>query len=325
MWSEARLKTYGDLLQNFPFRYIDRTQYAKIKDLHPEMAAIQVKGKIMRVEEAGTGRGKRLVAHLVDETGVLELVWFKGQKWVKPKLLSGQEFVVFGKPTLFGTKLNMAHPEFELLKKMQQSVQAALEPVYSSTEKLSARGLNSKGIANLQKALVPQIKGRLPETLPASLVAKYRLMPREQAYFQVHFPGKPEYLKMARYRLKFDEFFFIQLQMLRQKVALNLKLKGIPFETVGEAFNTFYKEHLPFPLTGAQKRVVKEIRADVGSGRQMNRLLQGDVGSGKTLVALLSTLIAIDNGYQAAVMAPTEILANQHLETFSEMLPSHGY
>lgn len=318
--SEIGIKTFGDLLAFYPFRYIDRTRFHKVRDLTAELPHVQLKGTIIKVEELGPPKGRRLVAHFKDESGTIELVWFKGQKWVKPKLKLGKVFVVFGKANLFGSKWNMAHPDLEELEVMQRKLTSALEPVYSSTETLSSRGLNSKGLAKLTKALLAQIKNRVPEVLSEDLRSRWNLLSREAAMFHLHAPQNTELLKRARDRMKFEELFFLQLRLLKQKVNIRAKLLGHTFGEVGEYVNTFYREHLPFDLTGAQKRVLKEIRFDMGHGQQMNRLLQGDVGSGKTLVALISMLIALDNGYQAAIMAPTEILANQHFETISEFL-----
>lgn len=320
---ELRIETYGQLLDHFPFRYIDRSKFEEIADVHPESPHVQLRGILVRVEEYGHGKNKRLSAVLKDDTGKIELVWFKGVNWVKPKLHVGREYVVFGKPSLFQLKLNIAHPEIEQAA-TTPTRQAALEPVYSSTEKLTAKGLNSKGILKLMKVLVSQIAGKVPEVLPASLISKYQLLSREASYREIHQPSSEELKKKAVGRLKFEEFFMAQLHVLKQKFALQQQLKGIPFPVVGDHFHAFYNEHLPFPLTGAQKKVLKEIRHDVGSGRHMNRLLQGDVGSGKTMVALLTMLIALDNGYQTTLLAPTEILANQHNEGISEYLAPLG-
>ncbi len=320
---ELSIHTYGQLINHFPFRYIDRSKIHKIKDIRSSEAHIQLKGKIVRVSEAGVKQAKRLIAYLQDDTGEIELVWFKGAKWVKPKLIIGKEFIVFGKPTQFNNSYNLVHPDFEE-KPMANEQVAMLQPVYHSSEKANATGLNTKGIEKLTKTIVPLLKNNIPETLSHSLVQELKLMPREIAYQQIHHPSSVEYLKKAIFRLKFEEFFFLQLRILKQKVVQQKKLKGFVFGKVGESFNEFYTKKLPFELTNAQKRVVKEIRQDLGSGKHMNRLLQGDVGSGKTLVGLLAMLLAKDNGYQSLLMAPTEILATQHFTTISKYLEGTG-
>lgn len=321
--AEIGVKTFGDMLNYFPFRYVDRSEFVKIRNLRADMQYVQMRGKIIRIREVGQGKGKRLTAVLKDESGELELVWFKGQKWMRDKLISGGEFIVFGKPSIFAGKWNMAHPEVEDVRKMTKKL-SGLEPVYSTTETLTSRGLNSKGIAKLAHALVPQIKGKLPEVLSQKLLNKMNLISREAAYFNLHAPQNPDVLKRSHDRMKFEELLFLQLRILKQKVNTKSKLKGFVFGQVGELVNTFYKEILPFDLTGAQKRVLKEIRVDMANGEHMNRLLQGDVGSGKTLVALIAMLIALDNGFQAAIMAPTEILAQQHFESISEFVEKLG-
>jgi len=321
---ELKIKTYGDLLFHFPFRYVDRSNFQKIKDLLPDQSGVQLLGKLVSVSETGFKQSKRLVAVLRDETGSIELVFFKGIQWLKPKLIIGKEFIVFGKTTRFGARLNITHPEIESAVRLRERTQVAWEPVYSSTEKLNVKGLHSRGIAKLQKVLVPLIRGKIAESLSPAIVQQYGLVGREEALYQLHLPSNPEALKRARKRLIFEELFFVQLMLLRTKVINAKKLNGIRFPEIGNYFNTFYKEHLPFELTGAQKRVLREIRKDVGSGKQMNRLLQGDVGSGKTLVGLLAMLIGLDNNCQTAMMAPTEILANQHYQTMVELLEPIG-
>ena len=320
---ELGIYTYEQLLSYYPFRYIDRSKVHQIKNINSSEIHVQLKGKITRISEAGEKRGKRLIAQLQDATGSIELVWFKGIKWVKPKLSIGKEYTIFGKPSQFSNSYNLVHPEFEE-RQINQPIQASLQPVYSSTEKANSSGLNSKGIAKITKALVLQIAGHIPETLSHRVMNEMKLISKEKALREIHFPTNAENLKKAIYRLKFEEFFFLQLRLLKQKVVQEQKLKGFVFETIGESFNTFYNTKLPFELTNAQKRVVKEIRHDMGTGKHMNRLLQGDVGSGKTLVGLLSMLIAKDNGFQSLLMAPTEILATQHYATILNYLEGTG-
>ncbi len=317
---ELRIKTFGDLLLHYPFRYVDRTRFSTINELTPDSPQVQLKGLLIKVEEMGFKTSKRLVAVLKDDTGLLELVWFKGISYVKPKLQIGREYLAFGKPSMFQMKLNMVHPDMELFSKAGSEASPALEPVYPSTEKLSERGLNSKGIGKLTKALVFLMKGKVNNVLPDELRGQYNLLSREESLRQLHLPQSAELLRRAINRMKFEEFFFIQLMLLRQKNTQQQKLKGIPFLKVGDLFHAFYKHHISFELTGAQKRVIKEIRNDMGSNQQMNRLLQGDVGSGKTMVALLCSLIAMGNGYQVALMAPTETLASQHAESIGNDL-----
>lgn len=323
MKKELGIYTYEQLVNHFPFRYIDRSKIHKIKDVNSAETFIQLQGKITRVNETGVKRANRLVAYLQDDTGEIELVFFKGIKWVKPKLVIGKEFIVFGKPTQFNNSFNLVHPDFEQKVNTNNQI-SALQPVYSSSEKANATGLNSKGIEKLTKTIVPLLRQNIPETLSITLLQELKLMPRELAYQQIHLPTNAELLRKAIFRLKFDEFFFLQLRILKQKVVQEQKLKGFVFEKVGDSFNTFYTQKLPFELTNAQKRVVKEIRNDLGSGKHMNRLLQGDVGSGKTLVGLLAMLIAKDNGYQSLLMAPTEILATQHYSTIAKYLEGTG-
>jgi ATP-dependent DNA helicase RecG len=317
---ELQIFTYFDLLQHYPFRWVDRSQYYTISQIASDQAEIQVIGKITQVGEVGEGHAKRLVAQFEDETGSTELVWFKGIKWVKPTIKLNQPIVIYGKPSEFRQSYNFVHPEMEALEDHQKSLLTGLQPVYSSTEKLSNKGLSSKGFLKLMQTLLPQVLGQLPETLSDELLLQHNFMPINEAYKIIHFPPETETLKRAQMRLKFDEFFFIQLALLNQKNLHKANYRGAVFEKVGEHFNTFYEKYLPFVLTGAQKRVLKEIRADVRTGRHMNRLIQGDVGSGKTVVALLSMLMALDNGYQACLLAPTEILATQHYNGLKELL-----
>ncbi len=320
---ELGIATFGDLLFHFPFRYIDRSRFHTVREVLGEPEAhpqVQLRGRIGPPRIAGEKQGRRLVATLTDGTGSLELVWFKGIRWVQQALRPGEEYIVFGRAASFKGKANLAHPELELASTWEGGLEAALQPVYSTTEKLVARGLTSRAIWKLQKALLPQIGGQLPENLSAELIQWLGGISREEAMRQVHAPSDAQRLEAARRRLKFEELFFIQLGLLRQKQLTQQQVRGHVFAQVGDLLSRFHEQHLPFPLTGAQKRVVKEIRKDLGSGHQMNRLLQGDVGSGKTLVGLLSMLIALGNGFQAALMAPTEILAQQHFATLSRML-----
>ncbi|TNF24053.1 MAG: ATP-dependent DNA helicase RecG, partial [Bacteroidetes bacterium] len=319
---EFGIRTYNDLLHHFPFRYVDRTQFHQINSIESDEADIQLLGRVASVKTVGQNRGQRLVADFTDGTGVIELIWFKGIKWIKPKLQPGVDYVVFGKPTRYRNTYNLVHPEFETLESQQKRVANALQAVYPSSEKAKAKNLDSKGISRLMNTLVGQLpgKGHIAELYGSEFRQIHHLISREEALVNVHFPKDVETLRKARYRLKFDELFFIQLRLLKLKLINQTKFKGAVFAEVGELVNRFYSECLPFDLTNAQKRVVREIRHDLGSGRQMSRLVQGDVGSGKTIVALMSMLLAVDNGYQAALMAPTEILAEQHFATISKLL-----
>ncbi|MBL7980477.1 MAG: ATP-dependent DNA helicase RecG [Flavobacteriales bacterium] len=317
---DLSIGTYGELLQHFPFRYVDRSVFHCVREINEELTQVQLRGVIGPLKMLGEKQGRRLAVQFTDATGSIELVWFKGIRWLQTSLKPGQEYVVFGKPTVFNGRFNLAHPELELAATWDQGLDVALQPVYSTTEKLTARGLTSRAIWKLQKALLPTVMGQLPETLSRELLDLVGGVGREEAFRQVHAPQDRTKLDAAVRRLKFEELFFIQLQLLKQKLLLQQSLRGNVFTQVGEHFNRFYHHHLPFELTGAQKRVVKEIRKDMGTGRQMNRLVQGDVGSGKTVVSLLSMLIALDNGFQAALMAPTEILAQQHFHSISRML-----
>lgn len=317
---ELGIKTYGDLLQHLPFRYIDRTRFHTVSEIVSDIGAVQLKGEITRVQEIGVGKKQRLTAQFQDDTGTIELVWFKGAKWIKSKLHYGKTYVVYGRPSRYGGRWNMPHPEIEDAKAHAAKGLPRFQPVYSSTEKLGGRGLNSAGIARLVRPMLPEIKGRIHETLPESLLRRLKFPGKDDAYHELHAPTDLETVERSRQRLKFEELLFLQLLLLIRKRQVTTELPGVRFEEVGELFNRFYEEHLPFDLTDAQKRVVKEIRTDVNTGRHMNRLLQGDVGSGKTIVALLCALLAIDNGFQVAIMAPTEILATQHFESFSDLL-----
>jgi ATP-dependent DNA helicase RecG len=317
---ELKIFTFEDLLYYFPYKYIDRSKFYQIRDLIPELPHIQLKGKIIGFEQIGGGRKKRLVAYFTDGTGTLELVWFKGLSYIQKNLQLNKEYIVFGKPGYFGGKYNIIHPEIEDSIKNQNVINAKLQAHYSTTEKLKKNYLSSRAIAKLINNLLLQIKDKIKETLPDYLIQKYKLISLQEALFNIHFPQNAEILKRAIYRLKFEELFYIQLNILQKRSIRLNKFNGFVFSKVGDFFNQFYEKNLPFELTNAQKRVLKEIRKDVGSGKQMNRLLQGDVGSGKTLVALMSMLIALDNGFQACIMAPTEILANQHFETLKAFL-----
>lgn len=316
---ELGIATYGDLLQHYPFRYVDRTRFHSVQEV-TEDQPVQLRGVLKDVAIIGLKQARRLTARLVDPTGTIELVWFKGIRWVQPTLKEGTEYVVYGKASRFRDRFNLAHPEIETVQQWEQHPASSLQPVYSTTEKAAAKGLHSKGLARLMEALLPQVKGALPETLSAPLVDMLGGITREQAVISVHAPADDRWLEAATRRLKFEELFLIQLRLLHQKQLMQQDVRGNVFGQVGALFNGFYNEHLPFALTDAQKRVVKEVRRDMGGGRQMNRLVQGDVGSGKTVVALLSMLIALDNGFQAAMMAPTEILAQQHFRGLSKLV-----
>ena len=311
---EAGISSYEDLLFYFPYKYIDRSRFYKVAEVTGDMPYIQLKGRILFFDTVGEGRTRRLIGKFTDGTGTIDLVWFKGINYVMDKIKTGVDYIVFGKPTEFGHIYNIPHPDIDTLDQADK-VANGLTPFYNTSEKMKKSFLNSRAIQNLQYTLLSGLNWTLPETLPPAVLNRIRMMPFPEAIRNVHFPESVDKLRKAQLRLKFDELFFIQLNILRSSNLRKLKLKGIVFPSVGDYFNTFYKEYLPFELTNAQKRVVREIRADMGSGRQMNRLLQGDVGSGKTLVALLSMLLAVDNHCQACMMAPTEILATQHYAT----------
>jgi len=317
---ELNIFIFRDLLYYFPYKYIDRTRFYKIDELDPDLPFVQIRGVIKGYSTEGHGTGKRLVADFQDETGTLKLIWFKGGKWITGNYTPGVEFIVFGKPGVFNGTVNIIHPEIEAADKLAERINSALQAQYSTTEKLKNQFVTSKTISKLIGNMLKQIKTRLPETLPVYVASRYKLMELHDALHKIHFPANPDELEKARYRLKFEELFYIQLNLIRFKTNRSLKYNGFVFSSIGDNFNNFYYNNLPFTLTEAQKRVMKEIRKDLGSGKQMNRLLQGDVGSGKTLVALMSMLIALDNGYQACIMAPTEILANQHYQTISKLL-----
>ncbi len=317
---ELGITTFGDLLVYYPFRYIDRSKFNKISDIDSDQSFVQIRGKIVHFETIGKNRATRLVATFKDSSGYINLIWFQGLKWIKEKIKDNTEYIVFGKPTFYNKSFNIIHPEIEEIETEQDIIAKGLQPFYSSTEKLRVIGLNSKGIAKLTRNLIDNIKGSLNETLPEYLIQRLKCLSREEAFANIHFPANHIILEKARTRLKFEELFFIQLRLMMAKIVRNIKSKGHKFSIIGNTFNDFYYNHLPFELTNAQKKVIKEIRADVATGKQMNRLLQGDVGSGKTLVALMSMLMAVDNGFQACLMAPTEVLACQHYDTISNML-----
>ena len=316
---EAGIFTFGDLLNYFPFRYVDKTSFQTVRDIAHIEGAVQLKGKIAGLKEVGAGRAKRLEAKFQDETGSIDLVWFKGAKWIKQKLATLPNVIVYGKPKTYGTKINIAHPDLEVLTG-SEIPQSGLQAVYHSGEKLSLLGFSTKGIENSIAQLLPHIKNQIEETLPQRILGELNLMGKEKAYYEIHAPQSQDLAQRATFRLKFEELFFLQLELLMRKLITQKKIKGIPLPKIGDVFNDFFKNRLPYTLTNAQKKVIKEIKADIGTGMHMNRLLQGDVGSGKTLVALMVMLIAIDNGYQTCIMAPTEILANQHLVTINEFL-----
>ena len=315
---ELSIHNFEHLLNYFPFRYIDRSKFYKVSQISSTSTYIQLKGKISNIQQIGQQRGKRLTATFTDDTGTIELVWFRGTKWIKESIIPNTEYVLFGKPALFNHKYNIAHPEIEAEDK--EDLGESLQPFYNSTEKLKNKGLGNKAIGTLTKNLLIRAEGILSETLPQEIIGNLKLIPKDKALKNIHFPADPQILSRAQSRLKFEELFYIQLKLLRHKINRNQKFKGNVFTNVGKHLNDFYTQNLPFELTNAQKRVIKEIRNDLGSGQQMNRLLQGDVGSGKTLVAIMSMLIALDNGFQACIMAPTEILARQHSKSISKML-----
>jgi len=318
---ELRIYVYRDLLTYYPFRYVDRTKVYGISEITEDLAPMQLRGVIEKMEVVGAKQAKRLVALLRDHTGTVELVWFKGHSWMAQKLQIGVEYIVFGKPTYFNGRPNLAHPDIETVTTEILNQQSAFQAVYNSTEKLKLRGLDSEGIRRAVRGLLMQLQSQqFTESLSDEVMEDHRLISRYRALKQIHQPENAEQVKDAELRIKFEELFYIQLRLLRlNKVRANT-VRGFVFSRVGQNFNTFFNTYLPFELTGAQKRVLKEIRLDMGSGRQMNRLLQGDVGSGKTLVALMSMLLAIDNGFQTSLMAPTEILAQQHFHTFKDLL-----
>ena len=318
--AEAGIFTFRDLIYYFPYKYIDKTRFYKVKELDTDMQHVQIRGKIRRFSTDGAGPGRRLTADFYDETGMVRLVWFKGQKWILNTYKPETEYIIFGKPTLFSGAFNIVHPEVEEAYKRAARVASALEAQYSTTEKMKDHFLHSRAIAKLMAKAFTMPGFRFPETLPPAVIAPLKLMSLHDALFRIHFPDSNNDIENARFRLKFEELFYIQLNLLRYKGNRTKNTHGFVFSIVGERLNSFYANNLPFALTGAQKRVIREIRADLGSGRQMNRLLQGDVGSGKTMVALMSMLIGADNGYQGCLMAPTEVLAMQHFSSISKFV-----
>ena len=318
--AELGISTFAHLLVYFPFRYVDRSEFLPIGEISANTPLVQVKGKLIALQQMGTGRSKRMVGYIQDDTGVLELVWFQGLKWIQQKLKINKEYVAFGKPTEFNGKMNMAHPEIEDIKSFRENAVKGIQPVYNVTEKLRKNFINPKVLAKITHYLVELARGKVPETLPSYLVEDTNLVSLEEAFINIHHPESHDKLRQASRRLKFDELFHIQLRNVKLKNRRNIEYNGYLFPEIGQSFNQFYKHHLPFELTGAQKRVIKEIRSDLNAGKQMNRLLQGDVGSGKTMVALMIALIAMDNGYQTAFMAPTETLAIQHYNTIEKFL-----
>ena len=318
---ELQIFTIGDLLQTYPFRYIDRTKFHKVRELHSDMIGAQVLGRLMSLQEIGEKRSRRLVGQFKDDTGMMELVWFQSISWLKKGLKVGAAYIIYGKPTEFNGLISITHPEMELYQQQGKKVgNMTMQPVYSSTEKLKKFNLDSKGIQKLQQTALEITLRSIQETLPQYILEKFQFLSLQQALLSIHFPQNEALMKAAINRLKFEELFFIQLRLLKNKQLNTQRYKGHLFNQVGDKFNRFFNERLPFPLTNAQKRVVREIRLDCNTGAQMNRLVQGDVGSGKTVVALMSMLLAIDNGYQACMMAPTEILATQHYNGLKELL-----
>ena len=320
---ELEIESYEEMLYHIPYKYIDRSKIYSIAELNAHLPYIQIKAKIRDLKSVGINKTQRMTAIAYDETGTLELVWFKGFKYLVNQINPNKEYLIFGQPSEFNRKINIVHPEIDLFEKASPLL-IGFQAIYPTTEKMKKFFLNSKAISKIQDAIFKNIKEKISETLPAWLIQQHKLMYLHEALYNIHFPNSPEMLRKALYRLKFEELFYIQLNILKLKYKRKNYFQGLPFKTIGTYFNTFYQEHLPFELTQAQKRVIKEIRQDCGSGKQMNRLLQGDVGSGKTLVALMCMLIALDNCYQTCLMAPTEILANQHYETIREMLKGLG-
>jgi len=317
--SELGIHTYQDLINLFPNRYLDRTKYYKISDLLRNSAEVQIVGKITGFKEIAQKRGKRLVGIFEDNTGRMELVWFRGQKWIRDSIKTNIPYVIFGKANWFNGVFSIPHPDLELLSEHKQNLRSSMQAIYPSTEKLSNKGITNRVLTKIMQSLFLETKGRFSETLSENIISELKLVSKSEALFNIHFPKNQELLARSEFRLKFEELFYIQLQLILKNLIHKSKIKGFPFESVGNYFNTFYKDHLPFDLTNAQKRVLKEIRHDLGSNAQMNRLLQGDVGSGKTIVAFMSMLIALDNGFQACLMAPTEILSVQHYQGLNEL------
>ena len=318
---ELGIRTVGDLLDHFPFRYIDRTRVYRIAEITDEAPTlVQLRVRVTGTAYAGTGRKRRFTVFVQDATGQAELVWFQGIKWIEKRVEVGREYLVFGRPSFYRGQLSMAHPELETMEQyLSRRAESGMQGIYPSTERISTM-FGTKGMYQIVCNAWALVRGHIPDPLPEEIRTRYGLIARHDAYYNIHFPQSPELLRQAQYRLKFDELLGVQLNVQSRRTARLAKADGFRFTRVGDAFNTFYNEKLPFPLTGAQKRVIREIRQDTATGYQMNRLLQGDVGSGKTLVALMSMLLAVDNGFQACMMAPTEILARQHFATIRRML-----
>jgi len=316
---ELKIFTYQDLLSFFPYRYVDKTKYHKIDEVSNTKSEIQIIGKIVDLYESGSPRKRRLIAKVKDDTGFIELVWFKSHKWIKENLTLNKNYIIYGKPNMFKGIYNIPHPELELYKKESLKYRSSLDPVYPSTENLIKRGITNKAIINIVKELLLKTKSKFVESLPEYIIKEYKLLDKNSAIINIHLPKSSQVLSKAIKRLKFEELFYLQLQLIKKNISRKEKIKGYRFKKVGNTFNSFYNNHLNFSLTNAQKRVLKEIRRDLGSNAQMNRLLQGDVGSGKTIIAFMTTLIAIDNNFQACIMAPTEILSVQHYNNFKEI------
>lgn len=316
---ELGIETYRDLINFFPNRYIDKTGFYKISQLQRNTSEVQIVGKIVHMKMVEQKRGKRLVADFVDDTGRMELVWFRGQKWIRENLKLNTPYVIFGKTNWYNGVFSMPHPEMELVADYKRNLRTAMQPVYPSTEMLLKKGITNRVIMKLMQEVLQQTGLKFSESLNSDLIQELKLIAKSEALFNIHFPKSQELLAKAQFRLKFEELFFIQLQLLRKNMLHKQKIKGFNFEQIGDHFTGFYENHLPFELTNAQKRVIKEIRSDMGTGAHMNRLLQGDVGSGKTIVGLMSMLIALDNGFQACLMAPTEILSIQHYNGLAEL------
>jgi len=316
---ELKIFTYQDLLSFFPYRYVDKTKYHKIDEVSNTKSEIQIIGKIVDLYESGSPRKRRLIAKVKDDTGFIELVWFKSHKWIKENLTLNKNYIIYGKPNMFKGIYNIPHPELELYKKESLKYRSSLDPVYPSTENLIKRGITNKVIRNIVKELLLKTKSKFVESLPEYIIKEYKLLDKNSAIINIHLPKSSQVLSKAIKRLKFEELFYLQLQLIKKNISRKEKIKGYRFKKVGNTFNSFYNNHLNFSLTNAQKRVLKEIRRDLGSNAQMNRLLQGDVGSGKTIIAFMTTLIAIDNNFQACIMAPTEILSVQHYNNFKEI------
>ncbi|RRJ91315.1 ATP-dependent DNA helicase RecG [Paenimyroides tangerinum] len=322
---ELQIFTFKDLLNFYPNRYLDRTKYYKINELTYHLTSeVQIIGKIIHIKTVEQKRGKRFVATFMDETGKIELIWFQGFKWIKENIQLNTPYVIFGKLNHFNGSFSMPHPEMELLSEHKQNLRSGLQPVYPSTEKLVQKNITNRSINKIMQQVFSETQRFFTEVFPTHLINELRLLPKNEAFLNIHFPQNSELLAQAEFRLKFEELFFLQLQLLSKNIVRKQKIQGFPFDKVGAYFNSFYNEHLPFPLTNAQKRVLKEIRSDMGNPAQMNRLLQGDVGAGKTIVGFMAMLLALDNGYQACLMAPTEILANQHYIGIKELADKVG-